>query len=405
MESGKDMSHDKINNCTPKIQKSNSTNASSKKLGLIVGGGGFIGGALVHYFKSLQSHAFEVLAPNSKRLSLREPEDIKSYLLAYKPDFIINCAIPPLDSGPQLSYQINYLGSMNLARASMALKVPYIHFSSAALLPMGENVAENNCLPLSTDLPFYPRSKLMAEMTLNYLHENHGLDCTIIRLGVVYGKHDHKIQGFQRLLFSIASQSMMFLLTRSGVKHSYTHTEKIPPFVHHVLENRKEFSGQTYHFVDPDPVELGRLILAIKKGLQVKRPKQIYVPYPFARLGRFSLKLILRLLRPLGFDGRLPQELMFLDKFYQSQILSVEKLSRSSFGIVDREISVFTELPDIITYYVTRWQHLNLIPQLNREMLLTSPGTGAFQNDPKDLLNGLHSGKYKYLSDYDSLNQ
>lgn len=374
-----------------------------KKSGLIVGGGGFIGGALMHYFKTRHGDTFEVLGPNSKRLSLREPDDIRSYLEDYRPDFIINCAIPPLDSGAQLSYQINYLGSINLAKAAMALRVPYIHFSSAALLPMGENVAENDRLPLSTDLPFYPRSKLMAEMTLNHLQKHHGLDCTIIRLGVVYGQHDHKIQGFQRLLFSIASQSMMFLLTRPGIRHSYTHTDKIPPFVHHILEHREEFSGQTYHFVDPDPVELSALILAIKQALNVKSPRQIYVPYPFARLGRSSLKIILRLLRPLGFDGRLPQELMFLDKFYKSQILSVDKMSRSSFGIRDRDVNVFTELSHVIAYYVTRWQQLNLIPPVKKNLLITSPGTSAFQNDPGELVNGLHSGKYGYLSDYDSL--
>ena len=377
------------------------TPKSGKKSGLIVGGSGFIGGALMHYFKTRHGHAVEVLAPNSKSLSLREPGDIRTYLKTYKPDFIINCAIPPLDSGPQLSYQINYLGSINLARASMALGVPYIHFSSAALLPMGEKITENDQLPLSTDLPFYPRSKLMAEMTLNHLHENNGLDCTIIRLGVVYGKHDHKIQGLQRLLFSIASRSMMFLLTRPGIRHSYTHTDKIPPFVHHILEHRREFSGQTYNFVDPEPVELGSLILAIKDHLRVNRPKQLYVPYPFARLGRSSLKIILRLLRPLGFDGRLPQELMFLDKFYQSQILSADKLGNSSFGTAGKDINVFTELPDIITYYISRWQQLNLIPLIKKDLLPSSPGTNAFQKDPQDLLSGLHNGKYNYLSDYE----
>ncbi len=388
-----------------KIKTASSSKGSRKKAGLIVGGGGFIGGSLMHYFKTMQGDAFEVLAPNSKRLSLREPGDIKSYLRIYRPDFIINCAISPLDSGPQLSYQINYLGSINLAKASMALGIPYIHFSSAALLPMGDNVTENDHLPLSTDLHFYPRSKLMAEMTLNHLHENHGLDCTIIRLGVVYGKHDHKIQGFQRLLFSIASQSMMFLLTRPGIRHSYTNTDRIPFFVHHVLRHRSEFSGQTYHFVDQEPVELGGLILAIKEHLQVNTPKQLYVPYPFARLGRSSLKVILRLLRPLGFDGRLPQELMFLDKFYQSQILSVDKLKRSTFGITDGGSCVFTELHDIINYYISRWQLLNLIPLVKKDLLQTSPGTNAFQNNPEDLLSGLHDGKHEYLSDYDSLNR
>lgn len=388
---------------TGRTEKNCSPRKARKKAGLIVGGGGFIGGALLHYFKTRHGEEFEVLAPNSKRLSLREPDDIRSYLHDYRPEFIINCAIPPLDSGAQISYQINYLGSINLARAALALRVPYIHFSSAALMPMGENVAEDDQLPLSTDLPFYPRSKLMAEMTLNHMHKEHGLDCTIVRLGVVYGNHDHKIQGFQRLLFSIASQSMMFLLTRPGIRHSYTHTDKIPPFVYHILEHREEFSGRTYHFVDPDPVELSSLILAIKQELNVKKPRQIYAPYPFARLGRFSLRVILRLLRPLGFDGRLPQELMFLDKFYKSQVLSVDKLSRSSFGIKDRDVSVFTELSHITTYYVARWQQLNLIPAVKKDLLITSPGTSAFQNEPVELVQGLHKGRYPYLSDYDSL--
>ncbi len=375
----------------------------AKKMGLIVGGSGLIGGALMHYFKTLQGDAFDILAPNSKRLSLKEPEDIRMYVKKYRPDFIINCAIAPLDSGPQLCYEVNYLGSINLARAAMNLGIPYIHLSSAAVVPMGENVAEEDHLPLSNSLPYYSRSKLMAEKTLQFLHETQGLDYTIIRPGVVYGKHDHKIQGFQRLLFSIASQSMMFLLTRPGVKHSYTNTEEIPHFVHHVLEHREEFTGQIYHFVDPEPVELSHLILAIKTHLNLKRPKELYAPYLFAQMGRSSLNLFLRILKPLGFDGRLPQELMFLDKFYKNQILSVEKLRNSSYGVPDPAVTVYTELPDIIQYYIARWQHLNLISPVDKNLLETSPGTNEFQNDPENLLENLHSGKYQYFANYDFL--
>ncbi|WP_291322605.1 NAD(P)-dependent oxidoreductase [Desulfonatronospira sp.] len=390
-------------NLFQKLMEAGRITGRIKRLGLIVGGSGFIGGTLMHYFKSRYGDSFEILAPNSKRLSLRVPGDISSYLSTYRPDFIINCAIPPLDGGAQLAYEVNYLGSINLARAAMALRVPFIHFSSAALQPMGENVTEDEQLPLSTSLPFYPRSKLMADITLRHLHETRGLDCTIIRLGVVYGKHDHKIQGFQRLLFSIATQSMMFLLTRPGIRHSYTHTEKIGPFVHHILENRAEYTGRTFHFVDPEPVELSRLVLEVKKALGLKKPRELYVPYPFARLGRSSLKLFLRMLRPLGFDGRLPQELMFLDKFYKSQILSVERLRNSSFGIPDPEVTIFSELPDIVKYYVARWQHYNLIPIVDKELLQTAPGTRTFQNDPEALLENMHSNTDNYLADFDSL--
>ncbi len=103
-------------------------------------------------------------------------------------------------------------------------------------MPVGENLAEEQLQPLSANMSNYAKSKLMTELTLRHMHETLGLDYTNIRLAVVYGKHDHKIQGFHRLLFSIADQAMPVLLTRRGVKHSYTHSKKIPPFVHHVSQ-------------------------------------------------------------------------------------------------------------------------------------------------------------------------
>jgi GlcNAc-P-P-Und epimerase len=375
----------------------------TRKFGVLIGGSGLIGGALMHYFKTETENEIEVLAPNSKRLSLREPEDLKRYFQNYRPDFIINCAISPLDSNAQLAYEVNYLGSINLARAAMALKIPYIHFSSAAVLPMGENLTEEDRLPLSANLPFYPRSKLMAEMTLKYLQETRGLDCTIIRLGVVYGKHDHKIQGFHRLLFAVASQAMMFMLTRPGVMHSYTNTKKIPPFVHYILEHREEFSGQTYNFVDSSPVELSQLILALKMFMELDRPRELYIPYRLAKFGQSCLEVLLRRLRRLGLDARMPAELLFLRQFYQSQVLSVEKIQSSTYRDPLAERTIFTELPDIIDYYTTRWQNFNLMAPLKDGLAATPQGARHFLDDPGELLAGFQSGRYEYPSDYESL--
>jgi GlcNAc-P-P-Und epimerase len=376
---------------------------TTKKFGVLIGGSGLIGGALMHYFKTETENEVEVLAPNSKRLSLREPDDLKRYFQNYRPDFIINCAISPLDSNARLAYEVNYLGSINLARAAMALKIPYIHFSSAAVLPMGENLTEEDHLPLSSALPFYPRSKLMAEITLKHLQESRGLDCTIIRLGVVYGKHDHKIQGFHRLLFSVASQAMMFMLTRPGVMHSYTNTKKIPPFVHYILEHREEFSGQTYNFVDSSPVELSQLILALKMFMELDRPRELYIPYRLAKFGQSCLEVLLRRLRRLGLDARMPAELLFLRQFYQSQVLAVEKLRKSTYGDRFAERTIFTELPDIIDYYTTRWQNFNLMAPLKDGLAVTPQGTSHFLDNPEELLAGFQSGRYDYPGDYESL--
>jgi len=121
----------------------NNSGKSPKMSGLLVGGSGLIGGYLLHYFKT-KTPEIDVRAPNSKKLSLRELSDIISYFKRHKPDFVVNTAITAIRSDALLSYEVNYLGSINLARAALALNIPYIHISSAATLPPGENLTEED---------------------------------------------------------------------------------------------------------------------------------------------------------------------------------------------------------------------------------------------------------------------
>ena len=196
--------------------------AREKKLnrGVIFGGSGLIGGTIVNYFQRRQPGFADMMAPSSKKVSLRSCQDIRDYLLSVRPDFVINTAITKINSDSQLSFEVNYLGTLNIARAAAALSIPYIHLSSAASLPLGTNLTEQDCKPVSADLSNYAKSKLMAEKTLAYMAAHEGLDYSCIRLAIVYGEHDHKIQGFHRLLFSVAEGSMPFLFTRKGATHS-----------------------------------------------------------------------------------------------------------------------------------------------------------------------------------------
>ncbi|MDW7771833.1 MAG: NAD-dependent epimerase/dehydratase family protein [Desulfobulbaceae bacterium] len=378
---------------------------TEKKFGVLIGGSGLIGGGLMHYFKTKKNDEVEILSPNSKKLSLRVPEDIKHYFKKYRPDFIINSAIASIDSGAQITYETNYLGSINLAKVAMALKIPYIHFSSAATLPDGENLTEDQILPLSAKLSHYAKSKLMTERTLQYLHDTKGLDFTIIKLGVVYGKHDHKIQGFHRLLYSLANASMPFMLTHKGAMHSYTNTKKIPPFVHYIIENRSEFSGQTYHFVDHNPVQLSHLILTIKSYLELSIPKEVYISYPLARIGINFLRYFLKGLNRMGIEARLPAEMMFMENFYQTQTLSTEKMIRSSYGNPDQEVTVFTELPSIIEYYITRWESLNLFSSYNPDFYDPQHQVDRFAENPEKLLDAIHRRQIDPFADFEELRE
>ena len=361
-----------------------------KKTGILLGGSGLIGGTLLHHFKTMGDDSVEILAPNSKKLSLREPDDIRRYFERNKPDFIINSAIAAIDSDPQLAYEVNYLGAVSLAKAAAELHIPYIHISSAATMPNGMNLREEDRLPLSADLPNYAKSKLMAELSLEHLCKTRGLDYTIIRLAIVYGTHDHKTQGFHRLLFAIAARAMPILLTRRDALHSYSNSGKLPWFIAHVLENRQEFSGRAYNFVDPSPVFLSQLVLTIKSYLELKTPREIYVPYPLARLGMNAITLLVRQIVRLGVEARMPAELMFLKNFYESQTLSAAAVQASSFVDPDPQATIFTELPSLIQYYVTRWEHLNLIEPFNKEFFDPRKRAEEFLRAPDRLLQTVH---------------
>jgi len=372
----------------------------SKKTGLLLGGSGLIGGAITYYFKTRTCDSINLVAPNSKKLSLRVPSDITQYFTKIKPDFIINAAIAAIDSDPLLSFETNYVGAINLAKMAIRLKIPYIHFSSSATMPSGLDLTEDDHLPLSKTLTNYAKSKLMAEMTLRHLHETEGLDYTIVRLAVVYGKHDHKIQGFQRLFFSIVDQAIPFMLTKPGVRHSYTNVRKIAPFVHYLLDHRQEFSGQIYHFVDRDPVALADVILTIKRYLQLNLPKEVYVPYRVAIFFKGILKWLMKKLSLISIEARMPAELMFLENFYRSQTLSPAKLANSSYGLPEPEVTIFSELPAMIEYYLTRWEHLNLISSFNESFYHPQTLSEEFANNPQGLVELIHQKKIDPMHDF-----
>jgi nucleoside-diphosphate-sugar epimerase len=369
--------------------------------GLLVGGSGLIGGYLLHYFKT-KTPEIDVRAPNSKKLSLRELDDIITYFKRQKPEFVINCAITAIRSDALLSYEVNYLGSINLARACLALNIPYIHISSASTLPPGENLTEEDHLPLNSSLSNYAKSKLMTEMTLREMHKEHGLLYTLIRLGIVYGAHDHKIQGINRLLFNIVDRAMPFMLTKKkGVLHSYSNASKVPYFIHHILKNREEFCGNHYHFVDPSPVELAELILTIKAYLDLKTPREIYIPYPVAKAGNIFMNWVIKVFNRIGYKANMPAEMIFLENLYNTQTLSCQKLKNSSFVDPNPDATVFTELPALIEYYIARWEHLNLFSSFSTEKFSSAHGAkpdpspaeqlaDTFINSPRDLLDTIH---------------
>jgi hypothetical protein len=248
-------------------------------------------------------------------------------------------------------------------------------------------------------------------LTLKYMHEKYGLQYTLIRMAIVYGAHDHKIQGINRLLFNIVDRAMPFMLTkRKGVLHSYSNASKVPYFIHHVLKNWEEFSGQHFHFVDPEPVELSKVILTIKKYMNLKTPREIYIPYQLAKAGNNFMNWVIKLFNRIGYKAHVPAEMIFLENFYKTQTLSCQKLKNSSFVDPNPQATLFTELPALIEYYIARWEHLNLFSSFSSEDFnsprplkkKTDPDEEAaeiFLHSPRKLLDAVHKDGIKPMQE------
>jgi hypothetical protein len=134
-------------------------------------------------------------------------------------------------------------------------------------------------------------------------------------------------------------------------------------------------------------VELGQLTLAIRSYLEYPRPKEIYLPYSLALIGRSCLRFLVKRLNRLGVTGRLPAETMFMEFFFKTQTLSSEKLRKASYGDPYFETTVYTELPDIIQYYVERWQLYNLLSSDPKTFVNHSREVDGFIDRPGELLD------------------
>ena len=129
--------------------------------------------------------------------------------------------------------------------------------------------------------------------------------------------------------------------------------------------------------------------MTIKGFLQLKSPRNVYVPYPVARTGKKSIQVILRMLTKVGLKANLPPELMFLGAFYRTQTISSEKLDNSSFVDPMPNETVYTRLADMIPYYLTCWSRQNLITTFEEKVDFDGQIHEEFKNNPTALLKSI----------------
>lgn len=129
---------------------------------LIIGAEGNVGKSLCRYFSS----GHTVTAPSKKDLDITKSSQCISNILYINPDIVIHAAamsdIDLCEKDKASSYNVNALGSLNVAKACSLLDVPILYLSCSSVY--GENKHEmcsenDKCLPVNV----YGKTKLAGE--------------------------------------------------------------------------------------------------------------------------------------------------------------------------------------------------------------------------------------------------
>ncbi len=116
------------------------------------------------------------------------------------------------------------------------------------------------------------------------------------------------------------------------------------------------------------------------------------------------MRRLTRLLGRIGIEARIPVELLFMENFYQAQTLSAQQLKKSSFIDPKPEATIFTELPNLLEHYLSRWGSLNLIDFDDHQdpfVCRRRRGGDEFINKPQHLLATLDDQVSQPLLSFD----
>lgn len=164
---------------------------------LVAGGAGYIGsvttemlcdeGFDVVVYDNLENGYRAAVDPRAKLIEgdLRYREDIKSALLAERPDAVIHFAayveVGESMKNPMPFFENNVSGSINLMRAMTEADCKKLIFSSTcATYGTPERVPMDETLPQKPE-SVYGESKLLCEKIFRWGQEIHGIECVFLR--------------------------------------------------------------------------------------------------------------------------------------------------------------------------------------------------------------------------------
>lgn len=139
---------------------------------LITGTSGFLGSRLLNYYKD----KYTLFTPSHSEMDITEYSSILHYFKKTNPDIVIHCAAisdtGTCENNPELSFQVNVIGSENITKAASLYNAKCIFCSSDQVYCSSEYHSPNYETDIVTPYNVYGKHKLDAESSCLKINNN-----------------------------------------------------------------------------------------------------------------------------------------------------------------------------------------------------------------------------------------
>ncbi len=167
-----------------------------KKKMLITGASGFLGSRITQYYRD----KYEVLAPSHSEMDIADACSVKRYFDEHRPDIVIHCAaisdVGRCEREPELSWQMNVIGTENIVKAAKELSAKCICCSSDQVYCGSTEDRPNREEDVLCVTNVYGKGKAYAEKSCLAIYEK----SVHLRLSWMYDAKDEKRMDFIKQL-------------------------------------------------------------------------------------------------------------------------------------------------------------------------------------------------------------
>jgi nucleoside-diphosphate-sugar epimerase len=235
---------------------------------LVTGANGMVGRNLLDYFSRKGVETIPTDLSGQKLSGNLLEKDFVDSLESLDFDAIVHLAavtdIKKTIENPQLCYEVNCFGTLNVLELAVRKRVKRFIFSSSA------NVfGAPKKLPVTEESPFDPRvpydySKVIGEQLAMSYFKSRGLPVAITRSWLLFGEHDQPTRATIRFIRACLSNQPLTLYNGGRDTTAPSHAANYAKLVLAILQNDVS-AGEAFNFGGEKVVKIRELAQMIKK--------------------------------------------------------------------------------------------------------------------------------------------